>query len=91
MNFEFSQITKSWIERLEAFMQENIYPNEKSYLAEINGRSLAAARIDRGFERKGENRRTLEFVFAGRFGFDQSRIRAAGRADGQSLLVGGSF
>src|SRR4028119_2019184 len=36
MNFDYSTKTIELQNRLEAFMQENIYPNEKAYESEIN-------------------------------------------------------
>ena len=36
MNFEYSDKSTEILARLEAFMQENIYPNERSYHDEIN-------------------------------------------------------
>ncbi len=36
MNFDYSKQTKELQKRLEAFMDENIYPNEKAYYQEIN-------------------------------------------------------
>lgn len=36
MNFDYSKQTKELQKRLESFMDENIYPNEKAYYQEIN-------------------------------------------------------
>lgn len=39
MNFDYSEKTKDLIARLEAFMDEHIYPNEKQYLADVEAAS----------------------------------------------------
>ncbi|PYT00868.1 MAG: acyl-CoA dehydrogenase [Acidobacteria bacterium] len=36
MNFEYSDKCKEYLERLDVFMQKNIYPNEMAYAEEIN-------------------------------------------------------
>jgi acyl-CoA dehydrogenase len=36
MNFDYSPKVKALIERLEAFVEQNIYPNEARYAAEVN-------------------------------------------------------
>ena len=36
MNFEYSDKSTEFLSRLESFMQENIYPNERAYHDEIN-------------------------------------------------------
>jgi acyl-CoA dehydrogenase len=36
MNFEYSDKCKEYLERLDVFMRENIYPNEEVHAAEIN-------------------------------------------------------
>ena len=36
MNFEYSDKCKEYLERLDVFMRENIYPNEQVHAAEIN-------------------------------------------------------
>ncbi|HUR41942.1 MAG TPA: acyl-CoA dehydrogenase family protein [Verrucomicrobiae bacterium] len=36
MNFEYSQKTKDLLERLNAFFDEHIYPNEAKFIAEVN-------------------------------------------------------
>ncbi len=36
MNFEYSDKCKGYLERLDAFMRESIYPNEQSYADEVN-------------------------------------------------------
>ncbi|HSB95529.1 MAG TPA: acyl-CoA dehydrogenase family protein, partial [Spongiibacteraceae bacterium] len=36
MNFEYSPKVKALIERLETFVEQNIYPNEARYAAEVN-------------------------------------------------------
>ena len=36
MNFNYSDKTRELQKRLQAFMDENIYPNEKAYTQEIN-------------------------------------------------------
>ncbi len=39
MNFDYSEKTQDLIARLEAFMDEHIYPNEKQYLADVQAAS----------------------------------------------------
>jgi acyl-CoA dehydrogenase len=39
MNFDYSEKTKDLIARLESFMDEHIYPNEKQYLADVEAAS----------------------------------------------------
>ena len=36
MNFEYSDKCKEYLERLDVFMRENIYPNEEVHAAEVN-------------------------------------------------------
>ena len=36
MNFEYSDKCKEYLERLDVFMRENIYPNEEVYAGELN-------------------------------------------------------
>ena len=36
MDFEYDAKTKELLERLAAFMDEHVYPNEERFLAEVN-------------------------------------------------------
>ena len=36
MDFELSDKSKEYLERLAAFMDEHVYPNEKTYLEQID-------------------------------------------------------
>ncbi len=90
MNFDYTPEVQALREKLLAFFDEHIYPNEQSFAAEIArkpaGRQrMGADRIDRSIETAGARGRTVEPVPAGfraRRGPDESRIRTAVRDHG---------
>ena len=45
MNFDYTDKVKSLQQRLRAFMDEHIYPNEKRYYQEIETRPLGADQV----------------------------------------------
>ncbi len=92
MNFSYSEKSLELQNKLRSFMDAHIYPNEKAYEQEINsGDRWQPLELIEDLKAKAKARRFVEFVFAGSFRFDESRIRAACRDDGQSFLVVGSF
>ncbi len=53
MDFGFSQRVKDYQQRLTAFMDEHVYPNEPRYHREIEGERMAPRPGHRGAEGQG--------------------------------------
>ena len=71
MNFDYTPKVQALREKLLAFFDEHIYPNERAFADEIarnraERQRLAADRTDRGAEAEGARRRAVESVPAGR-------------------------
>ncbi len=75
MEFEFSQKTRMYQEQLVDFMDKHIYPNEQTFVDQLNGQSdaLAGALHHGGAEGQGARARPVEPLPA--------RERAGGRPD----------
>ena len=61
MDFEFSAGTSDYLQRLGAFMDEHIYPNEERFYAQLGeGNRWEVAEALRGTRRTWPSRRRLE-------------------------------
>jgi hypothetical protein len=90
VDFEYSSRTKALLERLDAFMDEWVYPNEEKFHQEVaTGDRWQPTKIMES-QARGPQGRALESFSAGertRRRPDQSRIRPFVRADGPSGVV----
>ncbi len=98
MNFDYTPKVQALREKLLAFFDEHIYPNEHAFYRGDCAQSperqrVAADRTDRATETQGARRRPVESVPAGiraRRRTDEPRIRAAVRNHGPRALGAGS-
>ena len=84
MDFANSDKGKDYLERLQAFMDERVYPAEKDYEEYRRERGYndhTCPAGGRGAEERGPLARALEPLPAGRLRPDQPRVRPARRAD----------
>jgi acyl-CoA dehydrogenase len=64
MNFEFSEKTRELRYRLQAFMDEHIYPNEQRFLDEIESDRWKPTRIIEELKPKARAVGLVEFIHA---------------------------
>ncbi len=95
MNFEYSARTKELIARLEAFMDEYIYPNEGVYLQQSGKADRWQPIADhRGTKTQGARRRSLWNLFLpeSEYGAGLTNLEYAPLCEimGRGEMVGGS-
>jgi acyl-CoA dehydrogenase len=95
MDFEYSARTRALLERLNAFMDAHVYPNEKRFAEEVaQGDRWQPTEIMESAQDEGARRGPVEPLPAAirsRRGPHQPRIRAAVRGDGPRALVAGGL